>query len=365
AQGLVRRLGYDEEAFIKRFTDLAALGTVGDVVPLLGENRAIVRHGLGTIPLSKKVGLRAMIRATGLEGKPLNAYYLAYVLGPRINAAGRMADATAALRLLLTSEDAEARALVQEMERHNAQRRAEQERIVSEAIEQAQPKAEAGARVLVLSREGWNRGVIGIAASKICELFGRPAILVSRDSAAGLGAGSARSVPGFDLLEALRACEDLLETFGGHALAAGITVRLDKLDEFEERINVVASAAIAEEELVPRIEVDAEIPPTEISRDLADAVALMEPFGMGNPEPLFVTRNMAVVQKQRVGDGSHLKLHVQGPNLPPVDCIGFGLGDLADSLELGGLVDLCYSIRINDFNGANSVQLVAKALRVP
>lgn len=364
AQGLVRKLGYDEEAFIKRFTDLAALGTVGDVVPLLGENRTLVRHGLEAIPVSKKIGLRTMIRAAGLEGKPLNAYYLAYVLGPRINAAGRMADATAALRLLLTTETAEAWALAREMERHNNRRRVEQERIVAEAMEQAQAKAEAGARVLVLSQEGWNRGVIGVAASKICEQYSRPAILVSRDEAAGIGSGSARSVPEFNLIEALRACEDLLERFGGHALAAGVTVRLANLDEFEERINSIAFAAIPEEELVPRVEVDAEIAPDQITRELADAIASMEPFGMGNPEPVFVTRNVAVVARQRVGDGSHLKFQVQGHNQPPVDCIGFGLGDYADSLELGGLVDVCYSIRINDFNGADSVQLVAKDLRI-
>ena len=364
AQGLVRKLGYDEEAFVKRFTDLAALGTVGDVVPLLGENRTLVRHGLEAIPVSKKIGLRTMIRAAGLEGKPLNAYYLAYVLGPRINAAGRMADATAALRLLLTTETAEAWALAREMERHNNRRRVEQERIVAEAMEQAQAKAEAGARVLVLSQEGWNRGVIGVAASKICEQYSRPAILVSRDEAAGIGSGSARSVPEFNLIEALRACEDLLERFGGHALAAGVTVRLANLDEFEERINSIAFAAIPEEELVPRVEVDAEIAPDQITRELADAIASMEPFGMGNPEPVFVTRNVAVVARQRVGNGSHLKFQVQGHNQPPVDCIGFGLGDYADSLELGGLVDVCYSIRINDFNGADSVQLVAKDLRI-
>jgi len=364
AQGLVRKLGYDEEAFIKRFTDLAALGTVGDVVPLLGENRTLVRHWLEAIPVSKKIGLRTMIRAAGLEGKPLNAYYLAYVLGPRINAAGRMADATAALRLLLTTETAEAWALAREMERHNNQRRVEQERIVAEAMEQAQAKAEAGARVLVLSQEGWNRSVIGVAASKICEQYSRPAILVSRDEAAGIGSGSARSVPEFNLIEALRACEDLLERFGGHALAAGVTIRLANLDEFEERINSIAFAAIPEEELVPRVEVDAEIAPDQITRELADAIASMEPFGMGNPEPVFVTRNVAVVARQRVGDGSHLKFQVQGHNQPPVDCIGFGLGDYADSLELGGLVDVCYSIRINDFNGADSVQLVAKDLRI-
>ncbi|MCX8052232.1 MAG: single-stranded-DNA-specific exonuclease RecJ [Armatimonadetes bacterium] len=397
AQGLVRRLGYDEHRFVERFTDLAAIGTVGDVVPLLGENRAIVRHGLEAISASKKVGLRTMIKATGLEGKPLNAYCLAYVLGPRINAAGRMDDATTALRLLLTKDDDEAWTLVREMERHNSQRRAEQERIAGEAVEQAQAKFDAGARVLVLSKEGWNCGVIGIVASKICELFGRPAILISRDEATGLGGGSARSIPEFNIIEALRSCEDLLERFGGHSLAAGLTIQLDKLEEFEERINLFAFEAVAEEELAPRLEIEAELEPVDITRELAGMIASMEPFGMGNPEPLFVTRNLIVTQKQRVGDGSHLKFQVQplpraqepfssgiegiagtrlcsipfqervgvrSENQPFIDCIGFGLGDLADTLELGGRVDLCYSIRIDDYNGAESVQLVVKDVRL-
>ena len=365
AQGLVRKLGHSEEAFITRFTDLAALGTVADVVPLLGENRTLVKHGLGAIPGSKKIGLRTMLKSTGLEGKPLTAYYLAFVLGPRINAAGRMADATAALRLLITTEEAEAINLTSEMERHNTERRAEQERIVAEAMELAQPKAEAGARVLVLSKEGWNRGVVGIVASKICERFTRPAILISRDEASGIGGGSARSVAEFNLIEGLRGCEDLLVRFGGHALAAGVSVHLAKLDEFEERINSLAFEAIPEEELAPRIEVDAEVDAAAITRELADAVASMEPFGTGNPEPLFVTRDMAVLQRSRVGDGSHLKFQLQADGRGPVNCIGFGMGDLADSLELGSRVDLCYSVRLNSYNGTESVQLVAKDVRVP
>lgn len=363
AQGLVRKLGYDDAAYLSRFTDLAALGTVGDVVPLLGENRSIVKHGLLAMSGSKKIGLRTMLRSAGLEGKVLTAYYLGFVLGPRINAAGRMADATSALRLLLTTEEPEAVQLTTEMERHNAERRAEQERIVAEAMELAEPKVAAGSRVLVLSKEGWNRGIVGIVASKICECFGRPAILISRDEAKGIGGGSARSVPEFSMIDALRQCADLLVTFGGHMLAAGVTVDLVKLDEFEERINSIAFEAIPEEELLPRIDVDAELGAESITRELATALASMEPFGTGNPEPLFVTRNLALAQKQRVGDGSHLKFQVRANGQPAIDCIGFGLGDFANSLQLGSLVDLCYNVRFNTFNGYESVQLVAKDIR--
>jgi len=363
AQGLVRRLGHNEDAFISRFVDLTALGTVGDVVPLLGENRTIVKHGLEAIPSSKKIGLQTMLRATGLGGKPLTAYYLAFVLGPRINAVGRMDDATAALRLLLTSDATEAQSLAVEMERHNTDRKVEQDRVFAEAAGLVETKDLSRTRVLVLSMEGWNRGVVGIVASKICEAFGRPAILISRDEASGTGGGSARSVPPFNMIEGLRHCEGVLLRFGGHALAAGLGVELAKLDEFEEMINAYAEEAIPEEELLPRLEVDAELSASEITRVLADQIALMEPFGTANPEPLFVTRGLVVTQRQRVGDGSHLRLQVRGDGQAPVNCIAFRMGDLHDSIRLGGTIDLCYSIRLNVFNGTESVQLMAKEIR--
>ncbi|MHB9035346.1 MAG: single-stranded-DNA-specific exonuclease RecJ [Armatimonadota bacterium] len=363
AQGLVRLLGHDEESFLTRFVDLVALGTVADVVPLLDENRAIVKHGLESMPQSKKVGLRTMLKSTGLEGKTLTAYYLAYVLGPRINAVGRMDDAHTALQLLLTKDEREAGTLAAEMERHNTDRKVEQDRILAEAIEQVESKDLSATRILVLSSEGWNPGVVGIVAGRICETYGRPTILLNRDEELGIAGGSARSIHSFNMLEGLRLCTDLLGRFGGHALAAGLSVPLDNIDAFEERINTHGLETIPEEDLIPCIEADAELRAEEINRELADSLASMEPFGEGNSEPLFITRNLNVLQRQRVGDGSHLKLKVQGPNAPPIDCIAFRMGDMADQLQLGGSVDLCYNIRLNTFNGVESVQLVCKAIR--
>jgi len=363
AQALVRRLGHSEESFLSRFVDLAALGTVGDVVPLLGENRIIVKHGLEAIPVSKKIGLRTMLRSAGIDGKPVTAYSLGFVLGPRINAVGRMDDANGALRLLLTTDEDEARNLAREMERFNTERRAEQERILSQALEQVAAKDLDSTRVLVLSADGWNSGVIGVVAGKLCESFGRPTIVISRDEESGIGGGSARSTPPFVMIDGLRECSDLLEGFGGHAQAAGLAVRLDKLGAFEERINALAAELIPKEELVPRIEVEAELEPADISDALAEAISAMEPFGEGNPEPLFMTRGLSVLEKRRVGDGSHLKLRVQSKGRPPLDCIAFGLGDCQDAVELGSCVDLCYSIRLNTYNGARSAQLVGKAIR--
>jgi len=363
AQGLVRKLDMNEESFKARFVDLAALGTAADVVPLLGENRTIVKHGLKAIPESKKIGIQTMLDSTKLKGKLLSTYSLTFVLSPRINAVGRMDDASKALELFLTQDQGIARQLAEEMERHNSDRRAEQERILQEAMAQIESKDLSKTRVLVLSNENWNTGVVGIAAGKICELFSRPAILLSRDEDCGVGCGSARSIPSFNLIEGLNYCEELLGRFGGHSGAAGLSINLTNLEAFEEKINSLAHDILKEEELVPKIILDAELTPEEITRDLADDLAAMEPFGEGNPEPLFMTRNLTVLDRQRVGDGSHLRMRVRGDGNGPLTCIAFGMGELAETVQLGSSIDLCYSIRLNVYNGTESVQLIGKAIR--
>lgn len=363
AQALVRKLDSNEESFKARFVDLVTLGTVADVVPLVGENRAFVKHGLAAVASSKKVGIRTMLKVCNLTGKPLSAYYIAFVLAPRINAVGRMDDASKALELFLTSDEGQAGLLAEEMERHNSERKAEQARIMHEAVEQVESKDLDKTRVLVLSAEGWNTGVVGIAAGKICELYCRPTILLSRDEPCQVGCGSARSVEGFNLLDGLRYCDALLDRYGGHAAAAGVTLPLANLDAFEARINAYAAEMLPVEELVPRITMDAELAPADLTRELADAITSLEPFGMGNPEPLFMSSGLKVLERQRVGDGSHLKLQVRGSGNGPLSCIAFGLGDLESTIELGSAVDLCYSIRLNTYNGSESVQLVVKAIR--
>lgn len=363
AQALVRKLDSNEESFRARFVDLVTLGTVADVVPLLGENRALVKHGLAAVSSSKKVGLQTMLKVTNLTGKPLSTYYLAFVLAPRINAVGRMDDATKALELLLTTDVLRAGMLAEEMEQHNTDRKAEQERILCEAIEQVEAKDLDRTRVLVLSAEGWNTGVVGIAAGRISETYGRPTIMLCRDESNGVAGGSARSIEGFNLLEGLRHCDDLLGRYGGHAAAAGLSVELANLAAFEERINAYAAEVMTEQEMVPRVMLDAELTPADMSRELADAIACLEPFGEGNPEPLFMSSGLTVLDRQRVGDGSHLRLRVRGNGGNPISCIGFGMGEIESSLELGSAVDLCYNLRLNTYNGVESVQLVVKAIR--
>lgn len=364
AQALVRKLGHSEESFQKGFLDLAALGTVGDVVPLHDENRAIVTHGLSAISRSKKIGLQTMLRHTNLAGKPVNAYMLGFVLGPRINAVGRMDDAAIALRLMLTKDESEAQELIRDMERQNADRKVEQERILAEAVAQAETKDLSHTSVLVLSSPDWNTGVIGIVAGRICEMFGRPAILIGRDEETGIGHGSARSIPEFNMIKGLSLCSGHLGRFGGHTLAAGLSIATTDIDRFEEAINQVATEMVPEEAFEPRIEMDAELNAADIDGELAEMITRLEPFGTGNPEPLFMTRDLAVIQRQKVGDGSHLKLVVQGKDAPPISCIAFKQGDMADHIDIGSRIEVCYHIRINEFNGNRSVQLTIKAIRL-
>ena len=204
-----------------------------------------------------------------------------------------MDDAETALRLFLTRDPTEAHRFAAEMERHNSDRRAAQEAMLIEAIEQAEVKVSQGAKVLVISEENWNAGVVGIVAGRICELYGRPTILISRDPESGMGGGSARSIDKFNIVEALRLSADLLAGFGGHALAAGLSLPLENLDALEERLNDLASEIITDEDLLPRIEVEAKLEPSDITRQLAERIRDLEPFGEGNPEPLFMSTGMS------------------------------------------------------------------------
>lgn len=363
AQAVVRKLDSNEDSFKVRFIDLVTLGTVADVVPLVGENRAFVSEGLRAIAASRKTGLQTMLKSVNPGGKPLSTYMVSFGLAPRINAIGRMDDAAKALELLLTTDESYAASLIAEMERHNSERKVEQDRIMREAIEQIEGKDMDATRVLVLCGEGWNTGVVGIAAGKLCEQYCRPTILLNRDEEGGIAGGSARSTEWFDILEALSHCHDLLHRYGGHCAAAGVSVGLANLEAFEKAINEYAAEVVQPEELVPRVVVDAEVAPGDISRELADALAKMEPFGAGNPEPMFLSRGVQVLDRQRIGDGSHLRLRVSGNGSGALSCVGFGMGDLEPSLELGSSIDMCYAIRLNTFNGVESVQLVVKAIR--
>ncbi len=364
AQALVRSTGFNEESFRAGYLDLLALGTIADVVPLLDENRSIVKHGLQAIANSKKAGVKTLIESAKLGTRPLTSEMVAYVLGPRINAAGRMDDASDAVRLLTTKDVNEARILAKILEEQNNDRRSEQDRILAEAIAVLETKDLEETRVLVVDGEGWNAGIIGIVAGKLCDKYNRPCILVARDDAGKTGTGSARSPEWFNLAEHLERCSDLLTRFGGHAAAAGLSLPLENMWELENRLNTIATEMVEIEECLPRIDIDAEVDLSYIDREFANVVRMMEPFGEGNTEPVFMSSDVTVCEARQVGNGDHMKLSLRSPSGKTQDCIACGQGDMVDVLQPGSRVDICYNVRFNTFNGAENVQIVGKAIRM-
>ena len=360
AEALVRDRGYDTSAFRRKFCDLAAIGTVGDVVPLLGENRVLVKYGMQELPRTGKKGLRALMSVSMISGHPINSYALAYVLAPRLNAAGRLDDASIALELLLTNDEQEADRLAGTLEAQNKERQTEQERITREALEQiASRRLDETAKVLVLSSQSWHPGVVGIVASKITDRYSRPAILVAVDETGLAGVGSARSIAAFNLFEALMRCRDLLGKCGGHARAAGLSIEMEKFPEFDSAINQIADEILAESDLVPQLEIDAQLDLDAVTKDFAYELQLLEPYGHCNREPVFLSERAPILQKNRMGaNGAHLKLKLGASSGPPVECPAFGWGSAEEVFRVGSLIDMCYNIRLNRFNGLETVQAV-------
>lgn len=360
ASAVCARMGLSQESLERAFLDLVALGTVADVVPLLGENRVLTCHGLRLVPQTRKVGLRALLRLCNLNGA-VRSSDVAFRLAPRMNAAGRMGDATEALELLLTDDEEDAIRLALQLENANRERQREQESMYREALKMLDAMDLDSERVLVLASPDWHVGVVGIVASKLLERHGRPTVLLVEEG--DEARGSARSVREFDISAALERCSDTLLAHGGHALAAGLTLRMADLETFRERLNAVAHEALETCDLRPRLRIDAELLLDEIDAELLEGLDGLEPYGQGNPAPLFITRGVDVLDARAVGrDEHHLKLFVcQGDR--PVDCIGFGLGHLKKTLQRGMMVDICHSPEINEFNGMRGIQLRLEAIR--
>lgn len=363
AQALIRRLGYNDKKYVERYLDLAALGTIADVMPLVGENRVIAKFGLKAIEDSKKLGIQAMLERTGLKGKRLSTHSIGFILGPRINAVGRLDDAAIALQLLITNDAQEAKELVEVLEQRNIERQVEQAKILEEARKILEERDIDSLRALVLSNAGWNSGVVGIVASKIMEQYNRPVILLSVDEESGTASGSARSIEAFNMIGALDECRHLLEKAGGHEHAAGITLKAENIAEFESKLNDIASEIIKPEDMVPKLVVDSEIEPENVSWELLREIDKLEPFGPGNPEPIFCSSEVGLLEKRKVGDGSHLKMRVMGRGGAQLNCIAFGFGDVEPMLQLGSGIDLCYNIRSNSYNGYDTLQLTVKDIK--
>ncbi len=339
--------------------DLAALATVADVMPLVDENRAIVREGLAQIARGARCGIRALKRVARV-GEACTAEILAFRLAPRINAAGRLADAQTAVTLLTTDSDLEAARIADELESLNRERQRLEKAMKVEAV--ASLEARDPAPAIVLSARHWHLGVVGIVAARLVEQFQKPALVLSVNGD-GIGKGSARTVAGFDLHAALSACRDLLIGFGGHPSAAGLTIHESQIPAFRDRFSQLAGEWIPPAQHQKGLHVDVEVQLREVNHGLVRELDLLQPFGIGNPEPTLAARNVSLLDARVVGD-RHLKLTVRHKDSVPFQGIGFRMGSPSDhGLSMGQPVDLAFVPELDHWNGLDRLQLRIRDLR--
>ncbi len=352
ALALTRTMGGQEDD-VYRMLDLVALATIADVAPLRGENRVLARAGLRVMKEAPNQGVRALIRSSGLEGKPLNAGRIGFILAPRLNAVGRMGHALRGVELLMCEKEHEANAIAREMEELNRRRQEVDRKTLARARELIDRLDLNATHGIVLAEEGWHPGVIGIVASRLIEEHGRPVLLIALDGEEGKGSG--RSISAFDLHAALTECRDLLVRFGGHRAAAGVTVAREKIPELARRFNEIAIAQLTVDDLVAELRVDLELPISSATLELEALLRHFEPFGPSNPTPVIVSRGVRLAAPPRVlGDG-HVKLRLQ-TDTGELEAIGWGMAFLASELDVSTPFDIAYRLERDDWNGAPRLQ---------
>ena len=345
------------------FLDAVALGTIADVVPLVGENRVLARLGLDRLNRGDRAGLAALVEVAELDGRHITSGQVAFVLAPRINAAGRMGNAEQGVRLLLARDAQEARTIAESLEEDNQRRRKLDERVLLEAAQRVETELEwPRCRSILLWSRDWHPGVIGIVASRLVERFQRPTVLVALHD--GRGRGSGRSLPGLDLNELLRHCSDLLEAYGGHAFAAGLTVREARLPELRARLEALVRERVTPESLLPQMAIDGELKLGECGFELVDWLERLAPHGLDNPEPLYRSGEVTVESAVAVGGGKHVRMRVRDAS-GTAEAIGFGLGERAGEIAVARRCELAFVPVRNEWMGEMRVQLKVKGVRVP
>jgi single-stranded-DNA-specific exonuclease len=352
-------LGADHPG-VARHLDLVALATIADVVPLVDENRSLASAGMRALARTQKPGLRALMRSARIDPATVDSTAVGFRLAPRINAAGRLSRPDVALDLILTDDPQEAERLAAELETLNRDRQAVEERILREAVAlvESWPEEARRRRGYVLWGEDWHQGVIGIVASRLVERFRRPVVMIAGGDDAWKGSG--RSVPAFDLHGALGACAHLLERFGGHRAAAGLSIRPEALDAFAAAFAAEAGAVLTDDDLAPPTVVDAVVPASALTLELARELDRLAPFGLGNPEVTLLVASCEAMQPATVGDGKHLRFRVRQQGRDAGSAIAFGLGAQAERLREGGRFDLVFRLKENHWNGTVAPQLVVR-----
>ncbi|MBN2289374.1 MAG: single-stranded-DNA-specific exonuclease RecJ [Candidatus Glassbacteria bacterium] len=362
-QGLSMKLGYEVEPLFEHL-DLVAVGSIADIVPLLGENRVFAKFGLEKLRSSSKPGIQALIDSSGLKNKSLSSGQVVFSMAPRINAVGRMGDAVRGVKLFLTDDMGEACRLAQILEKENRYRREVDNQTLLEARQQINYHLDLDSRcTVVLSSEDWHPGVLGIVASRIVEEYYRPTVLISFDEE-GEGKGSARSISNFHLFEALKQCAHCLDVFGGHKYAAGLQLRREDYEEFVEAFERAASSMLEPEDLVPEISVDLEISLSQADKTLLESMDQFRPYGPGNPKPVLVANDLSVVGYPKVVGNNHLKMRVRKDGYQ-LDTIGFGLADkLKEINTTREKISMAFVLEENEWNNMRNLQARIKDIKV-
>jgi single-stranded-DNA-specific exonuclease len=360
-QALIRLRGLHGSLRGRDLLDVVALGTVADMGPLVDENRVLVKAGLTALNSTQRPGLAALLRSAGLTAGRIDSSAVAFTLAPRLNAAGRLSDAERAYRLLLTDNAAEAEQLAAELSETNRERQQLTSAVQLAAEAQIRDLALGDRRILVLADEQFAAGVVGLVAARLVEEHGRPAVVIERG--AELAKGSARSVPGFSIIDALRAHQELFERVGGHPAAAGFTIRSERIPQLIERLDA-ATAHLSAADLAPALQIDAEVPPAAIDWQLQQEIAQLEPFGTGNPQPLLLLRGVTAQNVGTSRDGATLRAQLNS-GAGVIDAVGFRLGRLADALRAAPTIDLVGELSVNEWNGRRSLQIYIRDFRRP
>ena len=355
-QAISQKLNLDEKQYLK-YLDIVALGTISDIVPLKDENRVITKLGLMLLKQTKNCGLVSLLNIAGY--RKIDSTAISFGVAPRINACGRMGCANEALELLLSSNMRDASEKARNIAKYNNDRQNYEKIIYDEAIKQIEKENIENLNSIVLGGDNWHHGVVGIVASKITDLYYKPCLLVCFENGEDIGRGSGRSIPGFDLHEALTECKDILDGFGGHSMAVGLSIKKDNMPLLKERFEEISKKANIEE-MVPSLKIDSAINIDNVNKEMVESLELLEPIGEGNKMPIFAFKNLKIDSIRALSEDKHLKLTLKSNNNTYINAIGFNLGYLVNEFIIGDKIDLAGNIEINSFNGTDSIQINIK-----
>ena len=353
-QALSQKLNLEEKEFLK-YLDIVCIGTISDIVPLVDENRVIVKLGLKLVEQTRNLGLKTILQASGYQ--KVDSTTISFGIAPRINACGRMGHQEEALKLFLSTDINDVTELAEKLNEYNKQRQDKEKQIFIEALEKIEKGSINEDSVMVIDGENWHHGVIGIVASKITEMYFKPSILLCFEGADGKGSG--RSIPGFDLHEALTRCEGSFEKFGGHSMAIGLSVKKDQVAELRKKLDIIAKEKQIDK-IVSILKIDAQVELKDINMQIVESLKHLEPFGEENKLPLFVFKNLKIDSIRALSEGKHIKLTLRQDNKNIINAMGFNLGHFTNDYRIGDKVDIVGSLEINKFNGEENIQILLK-----